>query len=79
MLKITPGYKNFVQLFAKRQTDMSAQIGGSGDDLFVLDMQSFNGRIAHFFQARAVNRNNTNTHNYETNIYIPYLPGQSTD
>jgi hypothetical protein len=77
MLKITPGYKNFVQLFAKRQTDMSAQIGGSADNFFVQDMQSFNGRIAHFFQARAVNRNNTNTHNYETNIHNTYLPGQT--
>ncbi len=78
MLKITLGYKNLVQKFAKRQTDMSAQIGGAADDIFVQDLQSFNGRVAHFFQARAVNRNNTNTHNYET-IYNPYLPGQSTD
>lgn len=79
MLKITLGYKNFVQLFAKRQTDKSEQVGCTTDDIFVQDLQSFNGRIAHFFQARAVNRNNTNTHNYETIIYNPYLSGQSTD
>jgi hypothetical protein len=77
MLKITPGYKSFVKIFAKRQTDVSAVYSEIIDDTLVHDQQSFNGRMAHFFQAIAVSRNNTNTHNYETNIYNPYLPGQA--
>ena len=79
MLKIKPGYKNFVQLFAKRQTDDSAVWAAASDEAFMHDMPSFNGRIAHFFQAGAVKRNNTNTHNYEIIIKHPYVPGQSTD
>ncbi len=78
MLKITPGYKNFVQLFTNRQTDSSAVVEAS-DKTFMLTMSSLNGGIAHFFQARAVNRNNTNTHNYEITIHYPKLSGQSTD
>ena len=77
MLKITPGYKSFVKIFANRRTDMSAVLSETIDDTLVQEQQLFKGKIAHFFQALAVSRNNTNTHNYETNIYNSYLPGQT--
>lgn len=78
MLKIEPGYKNFVQLFTKLQTDSKAVMVAS-DKTFMHTMSSLSGGIAHFFQARAVNRNNTNTHNYEITNHYPKLSGQSTD
>ena len=77
MLKITPGYKSFVKNFAKRQTDMFAVLSETIHDSLVHEQQLFKGKIAHFFQAIAVSRNNTNTHNYETNIYNTNLPGQT--
>jgi len=79
MLKIGPRYRNLVQSLSSRQIATSEDVFGGIEGSFLEDVQSFNGRIAHFFKAKAELKNNTNTHKYEITIKTPYIPGQSTD
>ncbi len=79
MLKIGPRYRNLVQSLSNRQIATSEDAFGGIEGSFLEDVQSFNGRIAHFFKAKAELKNNTNTHKYEITIKTPYIPGQSTD
>lgn len=77
MLKIGPRYRNLVQLFSNRRIVKFEDLYDGIEEGFLDEVQSFNGRIAHFFKAKAELKNNTNTQQYEITLNTPYIPGQT--